>query len=166
MSGKASEGTHVYNSHRKASPVNLPPINRPVRPGIRLRSTSRKKRAIPPPLEKDVLACIVDYFAVFYQITLHRRNTGAVKASYKGKSRFVRFSEPGQSDLWGIQPKTGRHIEIEVKREGEEPTEKQREWLQSCRDSGAIAFWADSVNRAIVEFELAAFGHYIDPKEL
>lgn len=112
-----------------------------------------RKTVIPAPLERDVSQAIADYFAVVYRIVLHRRNTGAVKANYKGKARFIRFSEPGQSDRWGVQPKTGRHIEIEVKREGEVPTELQSEWLQRCREQGCIAFWADSVGMAEREYK-------------
>ncbi len=112
-----------------------------------------RKVTIPKPLEKHVSASIVEFFALVHRIELHRRNTGAMKGkSAKGKSWYVRFSTPGQSDLWGIHPKTGRHIEIEVKREGEEPNDNQRDWLNSCREKGAIAFWADSTEMAEDEY--------------
>ncbi len=113
-----------------------------------------RKVTIPKPLEKHVSASIVEFFALVHRIELHRRNTGAMKGkSAKGKSWYVRFSTPGQSDLWGIHAKTGRHIEIEVKREGEEPSDTQRAWLASCREKGCIAFWAHSVEMADREYQ-------------
>jgi len=106
--------------------------------------------------ERDVSASIVEYFSLVYKIQLHRRNTGAFKLEHAGKSRFVRFSSKGQADLWGIQPETGRHIEIEVKATDKTPSEDQIAWLASCREKGAIAFWADSLDMAIAEYELQA----------
>ena len=103
------------------------------------------KPKLPVPLEKDIQAAIIEYAWLQFRLKLYRRNTGAVKASYKGKPRFIRFSEPGQADLWGIQPKTGRHVEVEVKRPGNTPTEAQMEWLAQCRELNGIAFWADSI---------------------
>lgn len=112
--------------------------------------TRLRKLVIP---EREVQASIVEYFAAVYKIELHRRNTGAVPASYKGKDRFIRFSKPGMADLWGIEPGTGRHIEIETKRKGKTPTEKQSLWLEWCQAQGAIAFYADSLDMAIAEYE-------------
>ena len=80
-------------------------------------------------------------------ITLWRRNTGAVKATYKSKSRLVRFALEGQADLYGIGP-GGRHWEIEVKRPGKKPTAKQFAWLRLCDQLGAVAFWTDSADLA------------------
>ena len=106
------------------------------------------------PLERDVLKAIVEYFALVLKVQLHRRNTGAMKGrSGTGKAWFVRFSSPGQADLWGIQPQTGRHIEIEVKRPGQTPSDDQSAWLASCRECGAIAFWADSPEMASWEYQ-------------
>src|SRR4051812_43262788 len=77
-------------------------------------------------------------------IVLYRRNTGAMRDG----ERVVRFSSPGQADLYGWEIRTGRHFEIEVKRPGNRPTLKQLEWLKECTRLGAVAFWADSVNIA------------------
>ena len=90
-----------------------------------------------------------------------RRNTGATMASYtlksgETKNRFVRFGVGGMADIWGWQVLTGRHIEVEVKRLGLEPTPLQEQWLRSARDGGAIAFWCDSMGMA--EAELASGG--------
>ena len=87
-----------------------------------------------------------------------RRNTGAMTSNYTRKDgstreRFVRFSEPGMSDIYGWQVLTGRHIEVEVKRRGVKPTPLQEQWLELARDAGCIAFACDSMESA--EEELA-----------
>ena len=86
-------------------------------------------------------------------VRLWRRNVGALK---KG-DRFIRFSSPGQSDLWGIDfriegacrgKKWARHWEIEVKRPGNKPTPLQLVWLKDMSEKGCVAFWSDSANVA------------------
>lgn len=80
-------------------------------------------------------------------VRLWRRNTGAMTATHNGKTRHVRFAAPGQSDLWGVDRKA-RHWEIEVKRPGNKPTEKQMEWLKEMTARGCVAYWADCPNIA------------------
>ena len=76
---------------------------------------------------------------------VHRRNTGAMEASYKGKRRFVRFSEKGASDVYAITP-AGYHLELEIKRRGERPTLDQVNWLIEHNGiGGAAAIWVDNV---------------------
>lgn len=73
-----------------------------------------------------------------------RRNTGAMVATHNGRTRFVRFAEPGAADLWAILP-DGRHAEIEIKRPGERPTKTQVHWLVKTNGiGGAVSFWADN----------------------
>ncbi len=105
------------------------------------------KPKAPVPLEKDIQAAIIEYAWYTFRLKLYRRNTGAMSGTYNGKKRFVRFSEPGQADLWGIQPGTGVLIECEVKRPGQKLSPEQDEWLQNCNKLGAIAFMADSTER-------------------
>jgi len=76
-------------------------------------------------------------------VKLWRRNVGAMREG----ERFIRFSSPGQSDLWGID-RTGRHWEIEVKASGNKPTPKQLAWLRDMTKRGCVAYWADSANVA------------------
>lgn len=74
--------------------------------------------------------------------------------------QFVRFAEPGQADIWGYEPGTARHLEIEVKRPGSHTESKraalQRAWLEQCRRDNVIAFQAASVEEA--DAQLAEFG--------
>jgi len=94
----------------------------------------------PIPRESDILKAVSDYLGT-QGFSMFRRNTGVMMT---GK-RFVRFSSPGQADLWGLDRRTGRHIEVEVKRPGQKPTAVQAAWLEAMRKAGAIAFWCDSV---------------------
>jgi len=89
-----------------------------------------------------------------------RRNTGAITTDYTRKDgttkeRFVRFSEPGMADIWGWQIRTGRHIEVEVKRLGMKPTPVQLQWLRIAEDTGCLAFWCDSMEMAAAELAMA-----------
>jgi hypothetical protein len=99
----------------------------------------------PAPLEKDIQAAIIEYAWYTFRLKLYRRNTGAMPATYNGKKRFVRFSEPGQADLWGIAPHNAKHIELEIKRPGKRPSDEQFDWIEACHKAGALAIWADSI---------------------
>lgn len=106
--------------------------------------------------ESEVVRAILDYCAV-ERIFCKRRNVGAVKLTHDtGKSRFVRFGEAGQVDLWGIV--RGKHFECEVKRPGEKPTEAQLAWLKQCSDAGAFAFWCDSLDFFIKQIQVIRYG--------
>jgi hypothetical protein len=77
---------------------------------------------------------------------VHRRNTGAMEASHKGKRRFVRFSEKGAADVYAITP-AGYHLEVEIKRRGERPTLDQVNWLIAHNGiGGAAAIWVDNTD--------------------
>ena len=71
--------------------------------------------------------------------TVHRRNVTAIKFA----DSYVKFNEPGMSDLWGTMP-DGRRFELEIKRFGKRPTVKQLDWLRSQNNEHCAAFWADS----------------------
>ena len=103
------------------------------------------KPKAPVPLEKDIQAAIIEYAWYTFRLKLYRRNTGAMSGTYNGKKRFVRFSEPGQADLWGYQQGTGCGVEVEVKRPGKTPTPEQVIWIDECKAKGVIAFWTDSM---------------------
>lgn len=113
-------------------------------------SRSEINRALYPKStpENDVKKACLDLLAA-YRIPAWHRNTGAHSAEHTNragqtKRRFIRYSAPGQSDIWGIDPASGRHIEIEVKRKGERPTDAQVDWLADVARFGGIALWADS----------------------
>lgn len=103
------------------------------------------KTAVIP--ERDVLKVCMDYLATIPRSRFYRRNTGAIASMYKGKRRYIRYGKRGMADLWGIWE--GRHVEIEIKRKGEEPNLDQLAWIEDCRSVGSIAFWVDSVDMLI-----------------
>lgn len=74
---------------------------------------------------------------------IYRRNTGGM---YDSRGNFVRFSERGASDSWGILP-DGRHFELEFKRCGKRPTYDQAVWLNKTNaHGGSVSFWVDDMS--------------------
>ena len=67
-----------------------------------------------------------------------RNNTGAAKAQYKGKRRFIRYGLKGSSDILGILP-DGRFLAIECKRKGTYPTKDQRAFLKQIEANKGVA---------------------------
>ncbi len=74
-----------------------------------------------------------------------RNNTGGVTASYKGKSRFVRFGAVGSSDILGLIPPSGRLLAVEAKVKPNKPTETQDAFLEAVERAGGLAVVAYSV---------------------
>lgn len=88
-------------------------------------------------LEHDAQKAIMDHLANLH-IFFYRANTGAVKAEYKGKERFVRYLPKGHPDLVLILH--GRYIGLEVKRPGKFMSSDQMEFAQKIREAGGI-YW-------------------------
>ena len=113
---------------------------------------ARKRNIVRLP-EREVVRAVQNFFALSRNVTVWRRNTGAVTADYCNRTRFVRFGEPGMSDVWGIIrrmtcPKCGRvtrtgvHLEIECKRYGGRLTAEQKRYLEKIRQMGGVAMVA------------------------
>jgi hypothetical protein len=116
------------------------------------------KAKLPRPLEKSIQKGAIDLLD-FYGVEAFRRNTGAMKASHKGRSRLIRFANPGASDLWGVHRETGIHWEVEIKRPEERPRLDQVEWLLRHHRLGAVAFWVDNLDTLdSILFHLEAHG--------
>ena len=96
-----------------------------------------KPKPYSPP-ESEVLESTIAILR-FLGFDVHRRNVGARKIG----AHYVRFNEPGMSDIWGTMP-DGRRFELEIKRFGKRPTVKQLDWLRSQNNEHCAAFWADS----------------------
>jgi hypothetical protein len=104
--------------------------------------------------ERDVKAKIVQLLRARGFVVEVRTVSGAT-AMPGGK--WVQRGTRGQADLYGWHIGTGRHFEIEVKAPGKKPRRDQMVWLSTARNTGAIAFWADSVeaaDRALLTFGL------------
>jgi hypothetical protein len=103
---------------------------------------SPPRRRIITPRESETVPPVLAWLAL-QGIRVHRRNVGLIRREYQGKSRWVRFAEPGMSDYWFILPDgSGRHIEMEWKRPGAWPRPAQIAWMLSVNARGGIAFWA------------------------
>ena len=76
---------------------------------------------------------------------VHRTNSGIL---YTKDGRPIRIGVPGMSDLQGHRP-DGRCFYLEIKLPGRKPRKNQQRFLSAMRKSGAIAGWADSVEKAV-----------------
>ena len=109
-----------------------------------------RARKPPPPKESVVQRKAIKSLQSLGWVVL-RRNTGAIKATYKGRERFVRFSEKGASDLYGFMPpppgeRWWRPFDAECKRMGERPRLDQANWLIARNELTGSAFWFDSID--------------------
>ena len=101
-----------------------------------------KKPAIP---ESAIQKACLEYLRA-KRIFAWRVNSGAVTATYNGKTRFVRFNGmPGMSDICGVLP-DGRFLAVEVKREGGKTTPDQQTFLESVTKTGGLAIVVHSVD--------------------
>jgi hypothetical protein len=102
--------------------------------------------------EKEVTLQVLDAAALL-GIELKRRNVGAMVNPH---GRTVRFGEPGDADWYAVLP-DGRHLDVEIKRKGFDPTklkgekkahfERQLARLRRTNELGGVGFWAsDAVN--------------------
>jgi hypothetical protein len=83
---------------------------------------------------------ILESFDGHRNIMLFRRNTGAAKIG----ERFIRFSEAGQSDIWGIikeyrcprcnRLQWGVHFEIELKVGKNKLSAPQEQWIRKVAE--------------------------------
>lgn len=110
----------------------------------------RKPKTPTTPLERAVLKDCLKWLNSQPHIWAWRRNVAATLIH----GRYLRFGQPGMSDIEGIILVDGRgiHLEVEVKREGETPTGNQRAWLAAIAGHGGVALWAHSV--AMLEYKL------------
>ena len=107
------------------------------------RKATKKKVKIS---ESKFQKWVLDAFEHDRNVILFRRNVGAYKTE---DGRFIRFSEKGQSDLWGIiksfrcsqcnRLQEGVHAEIELKTGNNKLTIDQQEWLCTVADWNGIA---------------------------
>ena len=106
-----------------------------------------RSTTIPPPSEAAIQKTALQWLNAQPECRATRRNVGAVVAEYRGKRRFIKFAEPGQSDITGWIVVDGRavHLEAEAKAPGRRPSAVQLAWLRAVNDAGGIGFWFDSL---------------------
>lgn len=111
-----------------------------------------KKKASP---EKLVQKAIQQAFKLKHQIVLIHIDAGAAGMRAGGAGGYSGIPA-GFPDLLGVVPGSGRALFIEVKAAGCKPTELQTRMLALLKAKGAVAFWADSVDSALSQFQEAA----------
>jgi hypothetical protein len=128
-----------------------------------------KKRKTQAP-EKAIRKAIQQAFKLRHRITLHETDAGGMSdkkgvmrcpkdlAAALGLPQALPFGleawlglPPGFPDLTGCLG--GRLVFIEVKRPGGSFRPGQKEFLEAARLAGHVAFWADSVDSALAQFE-------------
>jgi hypothetical protein len=116
--------------------------------------TPKTTRKGPGP-EKLIQRAICESFRLKYRIALVHIDSGGA-GFRRGQSNGAGGYSPtpaGFPDLVGVIPPTGRALYIEVKAPGKKPTELQNRYLALLQAKSAIAFWADSVESAIRQYE-------------
>lgn len=109
-----------------------------------------KKKDIVALPEREVVKFVLGFFAFDKNVRLWRRNVGAIQVRESG---FVRFGEPGQSDIFGLIREArcpfchrltgaGVHLEIECKAVGGRLSPAQIEYQKEIRKYGGIAITA------------------------
>ena len=119
-----------------------------------LTQPKKAKRKTKAP-ERAVERAIRDAFRLKHRIMLFKTDAGAAgfRSGMSEGARGYSGLPAGFSDLLGVVPGSGRAIFIEVKAPGNRPTSLQLEFLARRRAEGALAFWADSVDSALAQFE-------------
>ena len=111
-------------------------------------------------LEKDIQRGMIDWL-LLKGFKVWRQNSGAMSGTYKGKSRFVRFtSQPGLSDIIGwIPPKLcghpiSRFFAVEVKRPGGVVSQDQQTFIDGVNRDGGVGIIAHSLEELIESLQL------------
>ena len=108
------------------------------------------------PLEADIQKSIIQAFALVHRIQLIPIDAGAAGMRSGASKPSAHTNIPrGFPDLLGIIPGSGRTLLIEVKRPGARPRANQLAFLDWAVGLNAIAFWADSVDSALEQFNQA-----------
>jgi hypothetical protein len=108
------------------------------------RERYRKEKAGMPAFkikEADVL-CAVERWLAIKRIPYWRQNSGALK---NARGQLVRFGKKDSADITGIDPNTGRRIEIECKAPGENLREGQRQFLDMINRCYGVGICVQSV---------------------
>lgn len=119
----------------------------------KLDRAARRKAKGPGP-EKVVQKAIQEAFRVKYRIALIHIDAGGAGYRAEGGGGYSTIPA-GFPDLLGLVAPHGRALFIEVKAPGKKPTKLQMDYMALLRSRGAIAFWADSVESALAQFEAA-----------
>ena len=108
------------------------------------------RTSLEPPLERDVLKAVWKYLAAHHKVAwVTRINSGSLMADFgtSGVHPMRLNYKRGISDLIG-QMRGGRFLACEVKREGANLMDHQRDFLNEVLRNGGVAFVARSIEDA------------------
>ena len=98
--------------------------------------------------ENDIQRQIISYLKLYPKAVPYfwRQNTGATKITGKHRERFIRFGQPGISDILGILC-DGRFLAIEVKtpKRRKYVSKPQKQFLDTINGAGGVGFVACSI---------------------
>jgi hypothetical protein len=115
-----------------------------------LRRWAEAQRAAPrrdhsKPLERSVLKAITQALRLDRRVARVERNQSGL---FREGDRFIRVGSRGKLDLT-VYLKSGRYVEIEVKRPGGKPEPHQQQRIDAIRASGGLAGCATSIDEAL-----------------
>lgn len=129
----------------------------PVESGLLQAMPPKRSRAAPrlrgvdidavhrKPLERSVLKAITQALRLDLRVARVERNQSGL---FQEGNRFIRVGTRGKLDLT-VYLKSGRYVEIEVKRPGGKPEPHQQQRIDAIRASGGIAGCATSIDEAL-----------------
>ena len=102
--------------------------------------------------ESAVVAACLELLA-YRGCFVWRQNQGVMAATYKGKSRVIRFAGvTGIADIIGMTP-AGQFIAVECKAGRNKATKEQEEFLERVRQRGGVAFLVYSSDQLLKELK-------------
>jgi len=105
----------------------------------------RPAEADAPPLEKEVLADILHALRMDPRVAIvDRRQSGL----FQDGDRYIKVGTKGVLDISGMLC-GGQYFEIEAKREGQFPDDRQWQRIYAVRNGGGIAGCAHNVEEAL-----------------
>lgn len=114
-----------------------------------LTTSPKPRRAKAPRMSETSLVGACIQLLTLRGCFVWRQNQGAVKAEYKGKTRFLRFAgAEGISDIVGMTP-AGRFLAVECKIAPNKPTPEQTQFLATVRKRGGLSLLIYSIDQLI-----------------
>ena len=105
----------------------------------------RTRSASSTPLERDVLASALEALRLDRRVAFADRQQSGV---FQDGDRYIRVGTPGKLDIVGML-KGGRYLELEAKRPGQKPDERQALRIAFVITGGGVSGYFTSVEEAL-----------------
>lgn len=155
--GKAQRGRPTYRqileANERVSAFYAAAADKPSMPSKLLSQLPPKRdRVVRPvdkrpvvPYERDILAAAIKALRDDPRVyDVRRQNSGV----FQDGERFIRVGTPGILDIVGLLV-SGRYFEVEAKRPGQKPDERQARRIAFIRAGGGISGYFTSVAEAL-----------------